>query len=287
MCGVRTQRAAALFLSAVIITSFGIINAAAGEERLQDTAGPPLDGISAESLSTVRFFTINEVLAARGTTLKGAAAATRIASLESANLRGTLSDAVPFGYPVGPKLGPFGMATFRAPEGLLWVKWRKLAAELRQDEKAINQCGAEPELCSSKSARQISLIVESVRTRVGRARLEEVNRSVNGTIRYVSDEAQHGVPDLWSSALAAFSSGQGDCEDYAIAKYLILRAAGVAAEDLRIMLVRDLAAREAHAVLAARVACVDPLEDDRQLPEAEGDEEVDLAEVGAPAGPLR
>jgi len=65
--------------------------------------------------------------------------------------------------------------------------------------------------------------------------------------------AQHGVPDLWSGALATFSSGQGDCEDYAIAKYVILRAAGVPAEDLRIMLVRDLIAREAHAVLAAKI----------------------------------
>src|SRR5262249_59486287 len=37
------------------------------------------------------------------------------------------------------------------------------------------------------------------------------------------------------------------------------------------------------AVLAGRVAGVDPLEDDRQLPVAEGDEEVDLAQVPARA----
>ena len=97
-----------------------------------------------------------------------------------------------------------------------------------------------------------SLIIGAAEKRVGRAKLEEVNRSVNASIRYISDMAQHGVPDLWSGALATFSSGQGDCEDYAIAKYEILRAAGVAAEDLRIMLVRDLAVREIHAVLAAR-----------------------------------
>ena len=70
------------------------------------------------------------------------------------------------------------------------------------------------------------------------------DRSVNASIRYISDMAQHGVPGLWSGALATFSRGQGDCEDYAIAKYVILRAAGVPAEDLRIMLVRDLIARE-------------------------------------------
>jgi predicted transglutaminase-like cysteine proteinase len=63
---------------------------------------------------------------------------------------------------------------------------------------------------------------------------------------------QHGVADLWSAPLASFASGRGDCEDYAIAKYVALRESGVAAEDLRIVLVRDLVVREDHAVLAVR-----------------------------------
>jgi len=99
----------------------------------------------------------------------------------------------------------------------------------------------------------VGSIVEAVEARSGRARLEEANRSVNGSVQYMSDFAQHGVPDLWSATLATFSSGRGDCEDYAIAKYAILRAAGVPADDLRIMLVRDMSARDAHAVLAAQV----------------------------------
>ena len=65
-----------------------------------------------------------------------------------------------------------------------------------------------------------------------------------------------GVADLWSLPLAAngtgsFSTGFGDCEDYAIAKYVALRAAGVPARQLRVLLVHDNAARMDHAVLAA------------------------------------
>src|SRR6185369_9020676 len=41
--------------------------------------------------------------------------------------------------------------------------------------------------------------------------------------------------------------------DYAIAKYVALRAAGVAREDLQLVLVRDRAVRQDHAVLAARL----------------------------------
>jgi len=65
--------------------------------------------------------------------------------------------------------------------------------------------------------------------------------------------AQHGVPDLWSSPLATFSSGKGDCEDYAIAKLAALLLAGIPARDLRLMLVRNVRSGEAHAVLAARL----------------------------------
>jgi len=52
--------------------------------------------------------------------------------------------------------------------------------------------------------------------------------------------------------LATLAAGRGDCEDYAIAKYAILRAAGVPAEDLRLLLVRDRAVSQDHAVLAVR-----------------------------------
>jgi predicted transglutaminase-like cysteine proteinase len=78
---------------------------------------------------------------------------------------------------------------------------------------------------------------------------------VNNAIRYTSDMTQWGTPDEWSAPLAAgkgsFDTGLGDCEDYAIAKYVALRAAGIPAKQLRVLLVRDNIARLDHAVLAA------------------------------------
>ncbi|TDM67713.1 hypothetical protein CEF00_13520, partial [Lactobacillus crispatus] len=86
----------------------------------------------------------------------------------------------------------------------------------------------------------------------GRARIETANRLINRTVGYASDLSQHGVLDVWSAPLATIDSGLGDCEDYAIAKYVALREAGFAEADLRILLGKDRAARQDHAVLAVR-----------------------------------
>ncbi len=47
--------------------------------------------------------------------------------------------------------------------------------------------------------------------------------------------------------------GAGDCEDYAIAKLAALRLAGVAAEDLRLVVVRDTRNGEGHAIASAKL----------------------------------
>ena len=69
----------------------------------------------------------------------------------------------------------------------------------------------------------------------------------------MSDLAQWGVIDHWSAPLETFTIGRGDCEDYAIAKYVALIQAGVAAEDVRLIIVRDLDVGEDHAVVAAHL----------------------------------
>jgi predicted transglutaminase-like cysteine proteinase len=65
----------------------------------------------------------------------------------------------------------------------------------------------------------------------------EINRAVNFSIRPVSDWAQYGVADFWSAPLATLGAGAGDCEDYAVLKYVALREAGIAPDDLRFLIV--------------------------------------------------
>ena len=67
----------------------------------------------------------------------------------------------------------------------------------------------------------------------------------------MSDLAQYGVEDYWAAPLESLSSGAGDCEDYAIAKYVALEESGIAADDLQLEIVRDLDHQVTHAVVAA------------------------------------
>jgi predicted transglutaminase-like cysteine proteinase len=110
-----------------------------------------------------------------------------------------------------------------------------------------------PEECASPAALRFAAIVDEASALAGRARLTAVNHAFNRAIRYMDDVDRHGVVDHWSAPLATLTAGLGDCEDYAIAKFIALREAGVADADLRIVIVRDTTLDDHHAVLAARI----------------------------------
>ena len=78
--------------------------------------------------------------------------------------------------------------------------------------------------------------------------LQAVNAAVNRT-RYVSDTDNYGIDDHWAPP-EEFARRGGDCEDYAIAKYAMLKAMGVAADRMRVVIVRDLELGTSHAVLS-------------------------------------
>ena len=144
---------------------------------------------------------------------------------------------------------PFGVFAFAMSGGSLRQKWFALKEKLDDDMVQLALCDGDRDRCASPAALKLLAIVDQARTRDGRARLGETNRAINLAIRAADD----GADDVWSSPLATFARGAGDCEDYAIAKLAALRLAGVAAEDLRIVVVRDVRAGEEHAVAAARL----------------------------------
>jgi predicted transglutaminase-like cysteine proteinase len=90
----------------------------------------------------------------------------------------------------------------------------------------------------------------SLRNQPEAQRIEAINRFVNARIAFVDDSQQFGRNDVWQSASDALRRGRGDCEDYAITKLQLLRAAGLAERDLYLVIVKDLVRRSDHAVLA-------------------------------------
>jgi len=84
------------------------------------------------------------------------------------------------------------------------------------------------------------------------AKLEAANSYVNARVRFVDDRVQFGTVDRWMAASETLTRGRGDCEDYAIAKRALLRAAGVPDRDLYLVVLKDLTRRADHAVLVVR-----------------------------------
>ncbi|WP_310738769.1 transglutaminase-like cysteine peptidase [Piscinibacter sp. HJYY11] len=87
------------------------------------------------------------------------------------------------------------------------------------------------------------------------AQLQTVNQFFNRRIQFREDTEAWGQVDYWASPLESLDKGQGDCEDYAIAKYFSLLAVGMPVAKLRLVYVRaqiggPQGVTQAHMVLA-------------------------------------
>lgn len=68
--------------------------------------------------------------------------------------------------------------------------------------------------------------------------IKSVNAYVNSVVTYEVDDVVWKESDYWASPAELLGRGQGDCEDYAIAKYILLMKSGVPEENLRLIYVK-------------------------------------------------
>jgi predicted transglutaminase-like cysteine proteinase len=140
---------------------------------------------------------------------------------------------------------PFGLDSIQVTSGRLLDTWRSVQNDIRADSTILKRCRTQVEDCPPAAKTFLAIITEG-RAHTGRARIGVINRAINLAIRAKSDP-------VWMGPLATLSKGSGDCKDYAIAKYVALREAGIAEEDLRLVIVHDLALDEDHAIVATRL----------------------------------
>ena len=85
------------------------------------------------------------------------------------------------------------------------------------------------------------------------AQLRGVNDFFNQRIRWLDDRAIWQQEDYWATPLETLGKGDGDCEDFTIAKYISLMQLGIPTERLRLIYVRASLGRgglsQAHMVL--------------------------------------
>src|SRR6185436_4724660 len=74
--------------------------------------------------------------------------------------------ATPASLPVAPidpadTKNPFGVVAFRAPEGQLWVKWRKLENDITREAEALKRCRADADACTREASRFQALVAKA------------------------------------------------------------------------------------------------------------------------------
>jgi len=167
-----------------------------------------------------------------------------------AAIAASASDALTDNRETAPE--PFGPVAPELVLGPILDKWQGVRQAIAADAAVLEACRAEPLQCTAPAFEMVAL-AERAKSLDGLARAGEINRSINLAVRPSADLDRHGIEDVWSSALTTLSSHAGDCEDYAIAKLVALREAGVEAGDLRLVILRDTAGQDDHAVAVVRI----------------------------------
>jgi predicted transglutaminase-like cysteine proteinase len=144
----------------------------------------------------------------------------------------------------------FGLET-EPVAGELAAKWGAVEADIDREQQVLARCRAQ-EACPVVAQRLLDIVAVGA-GHTGRARVGLINRSVDIAITPTSDEVQWGVADHWSPPFETLQTHRGDCEDYAIVKYVALLQAGMSPDAVRIVILRNLLPNEDHAVVAARV----------------------------------
>lgn len=165
----------------------------------------------------------------------------------------TPASAAPLAGPDAPKtaaatrFGLFGSLEFRAGRLDAIVPWARVRDRIAAERPAYSRCDEDLAACP-KNLRGWRARLAGLR---GKDRLEQLrglNRFVNREIAYRADAARFARADYWASP-AEVLAGSGDCEDYAIAKFVSLIDLGFSNRQLRIAVVRDTVRRIDHAVL--------------------------------------
>ena len=145
----------------------------------------------------------------------------------------------------------FGTREFRADSFAALPQWQRVLDRIASERAAYRACGTDARTCPNRGTLAWRALISSLRNAPRKEQVREVNRFVNQW-NYKSDDDNYGRSDYWASPLEFFGRS-GDCEDYAIAKYVSLRELGIPADDVRMVVLKDTLRDLAHAVLAVVV----------------------------------
>jgi predicted transglutaminase-like cysteine proteinase len=142
------------------------------------------------------------------------------------------------------------LSEVRFDELMSLPQWQEVARALPREAALVRAC-LKGHCSNAGAVRMAAYLSRGMRADAG-ARLRSIHQFVNRQ-PYREDLDQFDEEDRWQTPLT-FAMRGGDCEDFAIAKYFLLRLLGVPAADLRVTVLTGRDRSEVHAVLLARLS---------------------------------
>jgi predicted transglutaminase-like cysteine proteinase len=140
----------------------------------------------------------------------------------------------------------FGTKEVRSNDLTPFTKWTG-ALERYFDERTLREAPCDRTEFNRCHLRQWKDFLGLLQGKSRMVQLAAVNRYMNDKT-YVIDPVNWGMKDYWATPFQFFDK-EGNCEDYAIAKFMSLRALGFDNDDMRIVVLQDLNLRVPHAIL--------------------------------------
>ena len=127
----------------------------------------------------------------------------------------------------------------------IFPQWTSVLKRHAKDNMSDGDCSKQSLRCHMAEWQQF---LGTIKGQSARQQLAAVNAFANEK-KYILDIDIYGVPDYWAIP-REFLYNDGDCEDFAILKYMSLRQLGFSVDMMRVVVLQDTNLRTAHAVLA-------------------------------------
>lgn len=151
--------------------------------------------------------------------------------------------APPRGASIQKQSGLFGKSEVLSTNMSAFTKWTSVLSRMKDRSNSASSLEAAYSKYGLGSLDELSKAPISERIR-------HINNVVN-KVTYREDRDSYGKSDYWATPMETARKGVADCEDYAIAKYALLKAAGVPENMLRVAIVKDQQKNIPHAILVA------------------------------------
>lgn len=147
--------------------------------------------------------------------------------------------------PVYPNL--FSTKEVRSKNFKPFKKWTEALSRYTQESATLKDGHCSDKFFNKCHFGKWQKFLKTLEGKDRRTQIEEVNRFMNKA-RYITDPVNWGEKDYWATP-GQFMAKFGDCEDYAIAKFMSLAQLGFTDDDMRVVAVKDMNLKVGHAIL--------------------------------------